>query len=55
MSWLIVVLGMEVSQQFAKQQQNILMEAFDVAIFIWMYEVERGGADEFMGLVTCIY
>jgi hypothetical protein len=28
------------------------MKAFNVAIFVGMYEVERGSADELMGLVT---
>ena len=36
------------------QQQNGLMEAFNVAIFIWMYEVEGGSADELMRFVTCL-
>jgi hypothetical protein len=31
------------------------MKAFNVAIFVGMYEVERGSADELMGLVTCVY
>lgn len=29
------------------------MEAFDVAIFVGMYEVEGGGADKLMRFVTC--
>jgi hypothetical protein len=30
------------------------MEVFDVAIFVRMYEVEGGGADELMRFVTCV-
>jgi hypothetical protein len=30
------------------------VEAFDVAIFIGMYEVEGRGAEELVGLVSCV-
>jgi hypothetical protein len=31
------------------------MKAFNVTIFIGMYEVEGGSADELMRFVTCVY
>jgi hypothetical protein len=34
------------------QQRNGLVKAFNVAIFIRMYEVEGGRANEFMRFVT---
>lgn len=30
------------------------MEAFHIAIFIGMYEVEGGSTDEFMRFVACV-
>jgi hypothetical protein len=46
---------MEVSKQIAKQQGNILMKAFNVTIFIGVYEVEGRSADELVRFVTCAY
>ena len=31
------------------------MEAFHIAIFVGMYEVERGSTDKFMRFVACVW
>jgi hypothetical protein len=52
--WLCWFMGVNRLRMMLGRGINRLVEAFDVAIFIGMYEVEGGGADEFVRLVTCV-